>query len=76
MEAFVVSLHIEFCLDEIDCEIEAALDNALDDIDRISLQRHVAGMRAIIAFARMRSAAHQTGHPNWKQTDECALYSG
>lgn len=55
-----MSLHIEFCLDEIDCEIEAALDNALDDIDRISLQRHVAGMRAIIAFARMRSAAHQT----------------
>ena len=55
-----MSLHIEFCLDEIDCEIEAALDNALDDIDRISLQRHVAGMRAIIAFARMRSAAHHT----------------
>lgn len=53
-----MSLHIEFCLDEIDCEIEAALDNALDDIDRVSLQRHIAGMRAIIAFARMRRAAH------------------
>jgi len=58
VEAFVVSLHIEFCLDEIDCEIEAASDCGLDDIDRVSLQRHIAGMRAIIAFARMRRAAH------------------
>lgn len=54
-----MSLHIEFCLDEIDYEIKAALDKALDDVDRISLQRHVDGMRAIIAFARLRSAAHQ-----------------
>ena len=54
-----MSLHIEFCLDEIDCEIKAALDKALDDVDRISLQRHVDGMRAIIAFARIRSSTHQ-----------------
>ena len=53
-----MSLHIEFCLDEIDCEIEAASDCGLDDIDRVSLQHHIAGMRAIIAFARMRRAAH------------------
>ena len=54
-----MSLHIEFCLDEIDWEIKSVLDEALDDIDRVSLQRHVDGMRAIVAFARIRCAAHQ-----------------
>ena len=69
-----MSLHIEFCLDEIDCEIEAALDNALDDIDRVSLQRHVAGMRAIIAFARMRSAAEQSVRTH--EEDDLTLVKG
>ncbi len=47
-----MSLHVAFCLDEIDCELEA--DHSLDEQDRICLKRHVAEMRLVLEAARTR----------------------
>lgn len=48
--------HIEFCLDEIECEIEAIDEAALSPSDKLCLSRHVAGMRALLQSARPQPA--------------------
>lgn len=48
--------HIEFCLDEIECEIDAQDISGLAEPGRLSLQRHIAQMRIVLA--------------NWKATAE------
>jgi predicted flap endonuclease-1-like 5' DNA nuclease len=51
-----VTRHIEFCLDEIECEIEAIDEAALSPSDKLCLSRHVAGMRALLQSARPEPA--------------------
>lgn len=41
--------HIEFCLQEIECEIEAEQTQSLTDTARLGLQQHIAGMRSLLA---------------------------
>ncbi len=41
--------HIEFCLEEIECEIEAQSSTGISASGRLSLQRHIAEMRAVLA---------------------------
>jgi predicted flap endonuclease-1-like 5' DNA nuclease len=58
-----VTRHIEFCLDEIECEIEAIDEAALGPSDKLCLSRHVAGMRALLQSARSEPAEtrHRSG---------------
>ncbi len=41
--------HIEFCLEEIECEIDAQSIAGISEAGRLSLQRHIAQMRAVLA---------------------------
>ncbi|MBL8565052.1 MAG: hypothetical protein JNM89_04980 [Hyphomicrobiaceae bacterium] len=41
--------HIEFCLDEIDCEIDSHLGSAISEADAATLKSKIAEFRAILA---------------------------
>ena len=49
--------HIEFCLEEIECEIEALDDWQMGGESRSGLAAHIAGMRAILADLAVKPAA-------------------
>lgn len=53
--------HIELCLDEIQCEIEALDATAFGPIGQTALQGHVAGMRAIIEAWRSTQMPFMAG---------------
>ena len=52
-----VTMHIEFCLDEIACEIDALDAVSLSDAERTALEEHVSCMRLLLAARAARTAA-------------------
>lgn len=52
-----MTLHIQFCLDEIICEIEALTPTSLRDTERLALEGHVSSMRMLLAGCAARQAA-------------------
>lgn len=53
--------HIEFCLQEIECEIEAGSGTGLSKSGREGLQNKIAGMRALLAVWQLNATAMAAG---------------
>lgn len=49
--------HILFCLDEIDCEIEAREVSGLEETEACALGTHIAAMRTLLAGVQARQTA-------------------
>ncbi len=59
-----VTLHIQFCLDEIDCEIEALDQGSLSEVERRTLGEHISSIRMLLAGCETRRAALLLAIPN------------
>jgi predicted flap endonuclease-1-like 5' DNA nuclease len=64
--------HIQFCLEEIESEIEAQDDSGLSTAERQALREHVSSMRMLLASHAARKAAIALAAPR----DDLALIRG
>ena len=71
-------LHIEFCLDEIECEIDAPENGDRPDGGRNELHRHIAEMRALLVGWKAEVAAEPEQSVERKATieDDLTLIRG